>query len=218
MTDAQIASQLSALYDYTKSPSDTMPFDYLDSGVGPRGICWALKRVDGVDYVLFRGSATPWDWFKDLLAVADPYIHESFGAVHQGFALGMDRCWRDIKAHTTGPYVVAGHSLGAARATYLCGLMLESMVMPLRRVVFGEPKVGFQMFSDIVAVVPAKSYRNGDDEHHDLVTDVPFRIPPFLLYTHPTPLTNVCCQPETGSRRDLFAWHHMGMYEQALAG
>lgn len=34
---------------------------------------------------------------------------------------------------------------------------------------FGEPKPGLLDFAERVKSVPGRSYRNGDDRHHDLV-------------------------------------------------
>ncbi|SIO38681.1 Lipase (class 3) [Bradyrhizobium erythrophlei] len=93
----------------------------------------------------------------------------------------------DLRPLTGQPVIVTGHSLGAARAAVMCGLMVADGAAPAARVVFGEPKPGLMDFAERIKDVPARSYRNGDALHHDLVTDVPFSFPP-LQYVHPTPI------------------------------
>jgi hypothetical protein len=218
ITDAAIAELLVELYRATPlSDMQESTFDYFEPGNGPSGICWAVKRVDGVDVILLRGSVTFWDWFKDFLALATPFEHETLGPIHQGFGLGMDRAWASIAQRTKAPRIVAGHSLGAGRAAILTGLMVESGMPPLRRVVFGEPKPGFKRLSEFIAGVPAASYRNGDGHAHDLVTDVPIT---FLLeeYEHPTPLIEVLAAPAADAPNGVFKWHNMGLYAAALKG
>jgi hypothetical protein len=211
ITDAAIAGLLVDLY------AGATTFDHFAPGLGPSGICWASKRVDDADVILLRGSVTFWDWFKDLMALAAPYSHETLGPTHPGFTLGMVRCLRDILAVTKGPYIIAGHSLGAGRAAILTGLMVEAGILPLTRVVFGSPKPGFKRLSDYIAGVPGRSYRNGDEHHHDLVTEVPFLLPPEE-YVHPSPLIMVSAAPDpaTATKFGLFKWHHMPLYAQAL--
>jgi hypothetical protein len=211
ITHAAIAGLLVDLY------AGAPVFDNLAPGIGPSGICWASKRVENVDVILLRGSVTFWDWFKDFLALATPFGHETLGPIHQGFGLGMDRAWRDISDATKGPYIVAGHSLGAGRAAILTGIMLESGITPLKRVVFGEPKPGFARLKEYIAGVPGFSYRNGDTHAHDLVTDVPIT---FLLeeYEHPTPLIEVLATPAADAPNGVFKWHSMGLYATALKG
>ena len=88
---------------------------------------------------------------------------------------------------------------------------------PLSTTLFGEPKPGFRQLADIWKGQPRVSYRNGDNVHHDPVTDVPWDFPPER-YTHPTPLTLVTGMP-TESHNLLmggFAWHHLGNYRRAL--
>jgi hypothetical protein len=210
ITDAAIAALLVDLY----AGSDQ--FDHFEPGNGPSGICWASKRVDGVDVILMRGSVTFWDWFKDFVALAAPFVHDTLGPVHPGFALGMDRCWARIKQQTAGPWITAGHSLGAGRASVLTGLMLEDGVTPLERVVFGEPKPGFAKLGRYLAGVPGRSYRNGDTHAHDLVTDVPIT---FLLeeYEHPTPLIEVLAAPAADAPNGIFKWHNMRLYAKAVS-
>jgi hypothetical protein len=130
----------------------------------------------------------------------------------------MDATWAEIKATTTGPYRVIGHSLGAGRAAILCGLMIADGAMPVERVVWGEPLSGFDRLAKLIAPIPARSYRNGDGRLlHDRVTDVPFSFPPEEFVRAST-LIDVCAPPDGPiiARLGVFSWHHMALYLEAM--
>ena len=209
-TDAEIADLCAQIYE----PNAVNIFDYFDAGADD-GVCWGLVRRDGADVIVFRGSVTLRDWLRDL---NDMLTSTRVGHVHSGFYAGMERTWAEVQGLLRQGAIVAGHSLGAAHADILTGLMVADGVPPIARVVFGEPKPGLLDFAKIVERVPGRSYRNGDPEHHDLITDVPFSFPP-LQYVHPTPIIPVCCRPNDGlfSELGLFAWHGIDLYQKALA-
>jgi predicted lipase len=210
-TDADIAALCAEIYQPTAIVGS---FDHYDAGMDD-GICWALKRFDGTDVVVFRGSVTIQDWLRDLTALAMP---SRIGHVHTGFYAGMEHMWSDLKPLLSQPAIITGHSLGAARASVLCALMRADGVVPLSRIVFGEPKPGLLDFAALLTEVPGRSYRNGDTTHHDLVTDVPFTFPPEE-YVHPTPIIPVCAVPSGSlfAQLGVFAWHHVELYEAALS-
>jgi lipase (class 3) len=135
-----------------------------------------VKRLDGFDVVVLRGSVTLQDWLRDAQALAMP---SRIGHVHSGFYAGMEHMWTDLKAMLSQPAIVTGHSLGAARAAVLTALMTVDGVPPVARVVFGEPKPGLLDFAKLITGIPGRSYRNGDSTHHDLITDVPLSFPPM---------------------------------------
>jgi hypothetical protein len=210
-SDALIASYCGLIYKPTAIISG---FDHFDAGLDD-GVCWALKKLPGYDLIVFRGSITVQDWIADFRAMAVP---SRIGHVHVGFYAGMEHVWSDLRPLLSQPAIIAGHSLGAARAGVMTALMTVDGSVPAARVVFGEPKPGLMDFAAIIKDVPARSYRNGDAVHHDLVTDVPFSFPP-LQYVHPTPIVPVCCKPDGDEfeQGGVFAWHHVSLYETALA-
>ncbi|WP_024517089.1 lipase family protein [Bradyrhizobium sp. Tv2a-2] len=187
-------------------------FDYFDAGMDD-GVCWAIKRLDGCDVVVFRGSVTMQDWARDILALALP---SRIGHVHTGFYAGMEHMWSDCQKMVTQPVAVTGHSLGAARADVMAAMMSTDGQDPVLRVVFGEPKPGLIDFTSRIARIPGGSYRNGDGFHHDLITDVPFSFPPEE-YVRPTPIIRVCAAPPADDRWGAFSWHHIELYEAAIA-
>lgn len=214
MTDIEAAQMVVDLYAW----NDGDPFggfDFIEPGEGDHGICWASKRVDGVDEITLRGSRKFIDWIRDFIALANPFAHGTLGPVHPGFLIGMPECWREIQARTKGPWKLKGHSLGAGRGRILQGLMKASGTPPLDCVFFGEPKPGFAHLGAYLQGMPSRSYRNGDSHHFDLVTAVPLTVPPEE-YVHPVPLIEICAAPPLLSRLGPFSWHHMALYLKAL--
>lgn len=216
ISDKDIAQLVLGLYAYPDSPSVT--WDWLDDGSADDQICWAIKDVDGTDVIVLRGSTTFTDWARDFNAWADPFNKTAIGHVHPGFLLGMEQMKSEaLEKMTAKNFIITGHSLGAARADILTGLMLRDGHDPLRRVVFGEPKPGFSDFAQLISIVPSQSYCCGDDYGHDLVTDVPFSFPPEN-YVHPTPMTSVHNSPAINDRWGPFRYHHMQLYAAAIPG
>jgi hypothetical protein len=208
-SDALLASFCGLIYSATGPIAD---WDHYDPGLDD-GVCWALKQLSGYDVVAFRGSTTFQDWVRDFRAQP---VETRIGTVHFGFHQGMERVWREVRPLLSNPAIITGHSLGAGRAAIMTGLMVKDDVPPAARVVFGEPKPGYADLAKLISAVPGRSYRNGDATHHDLVTDVPFTFPPFE-YTHPTPIIPVCAEPPANDRWGAFSYHHIELYEAALA-
>jgi hypothetical protein len=217
LSDAEIADLCAAIYGYPGAP--VVQWDHFDPGFDD-GVCWALKRFPGYDVVIFRGSLLligyrllP-DWFRDIRAFP---LFTRIGHVHEGFFQGMEKMWAELRPMIRQPVVVGGHSLGAARASDLTALMVMDGIPPALRVVFGEPKPGFQDHTDIVATVPGRSYRNGNDTDRDRVTDEPLL--PEAYGRAPT-LIDVWEPPANDVADDLdrvFRCHHIDLYRKAVA-
>jgi hypothetical protein len=95
-SDAAIVALCAEIY---QPPAIGGAFDYYDAGVDD-GICWAVKRLDGFDVVVFRGSVTRQDWLRDVQALAMPSQWESPpGDI--GIALGI-QIQRDLLNSITG--------------------------------------------------------------------------------------------------------------------
>lgn len=204
-----------AIYGLAPAP---VTWDHIDDGLNDDGVYWAIKIIDGIYVVVFRGSDSTIDWLRDLLAIAfKPWHAPSFGPVHMGFYLGMTRVWAELKTQVrpSDRVVLTGHSLGAARTPILAAEMLVDGFAPTGRVCFGEPRVGFQQFADFVAEVPTWSYRNTDGglthEGHDGVTGVPFYLPP-AEYVPQSKLIDLTVTPASSFLPDFFRFHHMPLY------
>jgi hypothetical protein len=209
-TDTDVVALCAAIYNYADGPA--VAWDHFDQG-DDDGVCWGLKRLAGADVIVYRGSTTFEDWVRDLDAAP---ILTPIGHVHDGFHAGMQRASAEARALLKQPAIVSGHSLGAARAAIATAYLTRYGVPPVARVVFGEPKPGFADLAQAIVASPGRSYRNGDGTHHDLITDVPFSFPP-LDYVHPTPIIPVCAPPAADDRWGAFSWHHIQLYEAALA-
>lgn len=213
MSDLDICWLVRALYAYPGDP--VMAWDHVDTGIADDGIYWAAKHVDGVWYVITRGSVTFMDYERDVCAIAlnDPEL----GMVHAGFMRGMRRVWDEL-VHLIGtaPWVATGHSLGAARCCLLTGLGVVNGRSPLRSVRFGEPRPGFRPFGDLIAKVPGASYRAIGQSGHDVITDLPAFLPPAYPYIHPLPLTDLQVQASDNDPWGVFRFHHLQLYEAGL--
>lgn len=211
--DKDIAVLVNSLYEYPNIPKIEWLYKGTDGGV-----FWAIKRIDDIDIVVFRGSTTLEDWVRDFEAVADPLEDDDIGPVHPGFNEGMLEVFDKLSDISRGQNViVTGHSLGAGRASILTGYMVYHRCPPLSRVVFGEPRPGFQHLADLVQTVPGRSYRNGCGTglDYDLVTALPLNVWPEE-YVHPTRMVDVTGSPPADDPWSLFRWHHMPLYVKAL--
>jgi hypothetical protein len=210
LTDAAIADLVLALYDYADGPK--VDWDHIEIPASDDGIKWALKRVDGFDVVVLRGSTTFRDWFRDFEWVANPISRGQLGPIHPGFFDGCDEAWEVMGRLFGDKVILAGHSLGAARAAILTAFGVLEDRPPIRRVTFGEPRVGFAKFAEIVSHVPTASYHN----RHDVIPDLPFSIG-FEEYRNSCSLTEV----NVRAHGDALLWgpfapHHMKLYREAL--
>jgi hypothetical protein len=213
-TNTDLVNLCAAIYS-DEGPKD---WDHLDPG-DDDGVYWATRKLGSSIVVVFRGSITAMDWIHDLTATP---ISTRIGRVHGGFYSGMDQMWSELKPMLDGsPVVITGHSLGASHANMLCGLMIAEGTIPAKRMVVGEPKPGMEDFCSKLCVIPdQKSFVNCAASRHDIVTDVPFSLRPFLPFVRPTALIDVFSTP-VGSLYDRdvdpFALHHIGLYQAAVA-
>ena len=133
--------------------------------------------------------------------------------------LGLDQVLEEYRQKGSGKLFVAGHSLGAGRASVFCGLAVAAGIIAVGRAVFGEPRPGFRPPAPLIAAIKeSRSYRNskfGTFEHDD-VTEVPYRIG-LLQYVHPTALIDFSALPPPQDEWGIFSYYHMPLYAQAIA-
>ena len=215
-TDLEIAQLTAALEQ--ASTKNWSSFDHVEPPQQDGGVCWGIKAFDDATVVVMRGSITKQDWFRDFLAMpaheVSPY--EKLGPVHLGFSIGLPAAWKIIKPGVTvrqKPLILAGHSLGAARAWILAGMAIVDGVVAARVVVFGSPRPGFAQLASVVAEAPQKSYRN----RLDPVCEVPFNIPPKFPYVEPAPFTMLDVEPAAEDEWGPLADHHMPLYVAGLS-
>jgi hypothetical protein len=193
ITDRDVAELCLGIYP--GHPSTT--WDHFDDGSDPDGVCWGVKHVDDVSIVVLRGTVGLGDWVRDFQAWVEPIHHDDLGPVHAGFYSGMRTVQREIEAKVpSGRFIICGHSLGAARAAILSALLTQDGRPPIARICFGEPQAGFARLGEILAPIrQQRSYRNRNATDHDVITDLPFSLPPLFAYQHPTGLTDLTVVP-----------------------
>jgi lipase (class 3) len=212
ITHKQIVDIVAELYS-----DDPQGFDDLLWPESDDGVMAGLKRIDDTDLVIFRGSVTIQDWARDLYTIPHGTInHPQLGDIHAGFMLGMDIAYAHFAPLLRSQVIVTGHSLGAGRASLFTALLVASGGnQDVSTVVFGEPRSGCGTLKTLLRRIEYTSYRNADPSGagHDVVTDVPTD-PPF---THNRTLTDVFAAPAPDDPWLMFRYHHIGLYQQALA-
>lgn len=217
ITDKEAARLCRAIY--AKPGAAVVEWDHVfDNGL--LGIFCALKHYGDTTSVTFRGSNNWADWIKDLLALTDPSgEHYGLGPVHPLMFEGMTHVMDKIYPLAGDRLFFNGHSLGAARAEYATGLAILDGRKPVAgRVTFGLPKPGFARLKQINSAVPGRTYRNGHAEKHevDFVTTVPFTLKDEE-YIDPLEPTDVYELPGFDIAIDIFRFHHMRLYDDAMA-
>ena len=212
-TDKEVLDFVADLYQYPSGSA--VSWDHVDPGADTAGIYWgAMKLHSGVWVIVPRGSVTPSDFERDAWAVLtdDPDI----GFVHDGFFRGVVATLGKIKSIVgDDPWLIAGHSLGAAHTDLLAGKAIKTWRAPLRYVRFGEPRPGLSELVHILSAIPGASYRTVGPDGHDEVTDLPPPLP--LPYEHPQNFTDLKVpQQPTTDPWGLFRYHHIQIYQQGL--
>lgn len=197
MTDAETARLVNASYDPKSS------WDHWFDGSGTAGIRAGIKDNN----LVFPGSETAEDWYRDLLAFPDkPLNHEQLGPVHFGFYLGLDAFLEKALPLLGDSPHFCGHSLGASRAWLAAGVYIAKGGHPGGITAFGSPRPGCSILRQLLAPYPKSSYRNGEDP----VTDVPVWLASFPVL-EPTPFKLVNVAPVDSG---LLRFHHMPLYVQ----
>lgn len=177
----------------------------------------ALRHEGAFDVVVWRGSATHYDWVMNFDAL--PVHDGSLGMLHAGFVKGVWPLQDEITAAVARrPVIVTGHSRGAAQAAIFAGHLVAAGKAPVQLMVMGCPRPGYQQLADVLkaGAVEIHSYKNGDDP----VTDVPFRIDLVgktcdLPYVPVGPYLPLYEKPAACDSWGFVAPHHIELY---LAG
>lgn len=197
---------------YTSLPTPAGMWDHL---IPVDGAYAGIKKVDGIDYVMFRGSTTFMDWMQDFQDFALPKNDPTLGPLHNGFRSGVLMIKDQIDALVENP-VFVGHSLGAGHAAVCAGYRVAAGKPVQGLVLFGSPRPGGKQLADILAHVDVQSYCNTNTDGHDRVTDVPFTDQPQLPYQHIRNLSPCRGDPHPLDPWVIFKYHHFGLYCKAF--
>ena len=179
------------------------------------------------DYLVFKGSAEPRDFFIDILAFPPVrylknWVHPGFALAHKSIKPRLLKILRKIKSQNK-QLIITGHSLGAAQAE-LTHLLALSQGIDSTAICFGKPRAFLKRSksrfpkgsilsvvsgSDIVTRVPRYCYTYGCQDQDFL-----------YLSNHDTVYLN----PDMGfvaddfSVSDSISDHSMEHYSQRCGG
>lgn len=211
ITIPQFSQLVQDLYDNKASS-----FDYISTG----DIAYGLKDVGGATAVVLEGSRNITtkrgivDWFcHDLCAFDAPVDHCKFGLLHAGFWWGMQDCYESIKKLAKPPYIVGGHSLGAAHTADMAAIMKDDGFPPLLIVQYAPPRAGGKQLAAYLADIPRVAYFNKTPTGHDLVPTVPWTLPPLDAYCQIQGFTQICEEPPEHDPYGPLKYHHFPLYQ-----
>ena len=213
ISDADLVDIITALYD----PQPGY-FSHIETTAG---VTWGL-RDQGFDQVIVcRGSVTLEDWLRDLESEAARIIpgYPSVGHVPYGFGAGILDAYKAISSVVfaqNASYVV-GHSLGAAHAAILAGMLVADGRPVKRLLVCGCPRPGMAHLSTLLSETPISSFRNGPDP----VCSVPVPLPPLLEWRHVVPPRRITVAPTDSNWHGLpaespLAFHNIQLYRSGV--
>jgi Lipase (class 3) len=170
-------------------------------------------EVDGLTVIAIEGTHNRLGWLLDFIATKtedhQAINHPTLGFLHAGFHLEAATIAPEIALMVHGrDYALAGHSLGAALALLLGGLLIDDGHAPVKIGAFAPPRVGGPQFIKTVASVPIAAVRFGDDP----VPGVPFEFDPDFPYRQ-VPLAQV-----GAPMINPFSCHHIDNYVNAIGG
>ena len=203
LTDLTIARLCAAIEE--DAPAG---FDYVDNGA-ETGVVFGIVRGPDNDSVIFRGSKSEEDWWRD--AHTEMVSLPTVGLVHSGAAKNILLVAAKIKTMIKPNPIIGGHSLGAMHAAIYGGLLTSDIHEdPLQIVLFGCPRPGAAQLVKCLQNINVVSYKN----RHDPVTDVPIPLP-NMPYEHVRPFSLVDGLVDH-SLGPFFEDHHMDNYIEGM--
>lgn len=175
-----------------------------------------IARKKNDMYVIFRGTKTAKEWINNFNTKLNSFVIPGFGNVHAGFHDSYVSFRDQIDDALTGVKKnarihIAGHSLGAAFATFaLCDIECSMNKKVEALYTFGSPRVGDKTFvQKFNARFAGKTFRIANTS--DIITQTPLPVPVAHIlggyFTHvDTPIVF------TEQNEDLELNHKIGTY------
>lgn len=169
------------------------------------------SKVDGLNLIGVEGTHNAVGWGLDFFVIPtrdhEAASHPNLGFLHAGFYAASLLAMSTIRALVgQEPYGIYGHSLGAAEALLIGGLLIDDGLPPVRIGAFAPPRVGGEAFVSIVKPY-ASAYRYADD---------PVPLAPFWTKRFPYE------QVELNKLGKSIGWikftdHHIDNYVEAIS-
>jgi predicted lipase len=142
-----------------KDPGVTNVTPVINNAKGTYGFV-GYNTKDNQIVVSFRGSVNTENWITNLDYIQTPYksvpgaqVHEGFYTAYTAVSSQVINAVKALKtAHPTATYLITGHSLGGALATF-AGVDIKTtlgVTTTMSMYTFGSPRTGNQAFSDFV--------------------------------------------------------------------
>lgn len=169
-TDVELVNAAAATY----VPNIEPYFEDADKSIR---VFQTTRIDDGLKIFAIEGTHNRLGWFIDLFSLTlldqQGLDHRSLGPIHAGFyASAVAALTRIALVAQREPIAITGHSLGAALALLLTGLLIDLGIAPVKVGAFAPPRVGGPLFVKVATSIPFCAYRWGNDP----VTEVPARI------------------------------------------
>lgn len=205
LLDLTCARWMQSLYDDPTGTPD--PFTTIFRESGNFGVNMGVIEGPETLYLLFRGSVTVEDWFRDALSFV-PETLPGIGTFPLGFSEGLmeSRINLDTVLQKGKKIVLVGHSLGAAHAGIMAHILKKEGLTPSRVLLMGCPNLVLVPDPERAPLPEiVVSYRNGDDMV-SLVPPEPWRplVSPIKLEGGHDDFPN------------LFMFHHIAYYIAGL--
>lgn len=169
------------------------------------------SKVDGLNIISIEGTHNPIGWALDFFALTvkdhEAANHPNLGFLHAGFYAASLLAMSTIRALIgQEPYAICGHSLGAAEALLIGGLLIDDGLPPMRIGAFAPPRVGGEAFVSVVKPY-SSAYRYCSD---------PVPLAPF--WTKQLPYMQVALNAlGVAGLWIKFADHHVDNYVNAIS-
>ena len=188
-----------------------VPYNAFDKIFYSNKITVGVKACEGGIVFAFAGSEKPTDFVRDLESMQGACYHSGLGRIVGSFYEKMDDVFTELQPWIKSgkPLYICGHSLGAAHAMLLAGLILNAGGAVATLELFEPPLTGAAFLRDLILhnVGRVRAFKNGISP----VTQLPaarnlVQFP--LIYLHESPSTPWQLNP--------LAWHSMELIEKAL--